>query len=125
MPKAMRTKAAPRGWPKTPAKLSPGEEAFALHCRAEFHPLNQPVREHFFHPTRKWRFDFAFPAAKLAVEIEGGIFSGGRHTRGSAFISDCAKYNAAVLLGWRVLRYFTDQVTDGTAINDVKRALTS
>ena len=49
--------------------LSQGEEAFALHCRAE---KLEPVREYIFHPKRKWRFDFYFPERKLAVEIEGG-----------------------------------------------------
>lgn len=104
-------------------KLSPGEEAFALHCRVSLHPVNQPVREYKFHPERKWRFDFAFPAEKLAVEIEGGVFSGGRHGRGLGFINDCIKYNAAVKLGWRVLRYSTDMVISGDAMNDVMEAL--
>ena len=63
------------------------------------------IEEHKFHETRKWRFDFAWPDQKLAVEVEGGAFSGGRHTRGIGFVKDCEKYNAAVLAGWRVLRF--------------------
>ena len=59
---------------KTPRPLSPGECAFALHCRAE---KLEPVRELQFHLDRKWRFDFAFVPEKLAVEIEGGLFVGG------------------------------------------------
>ena len=98
---------------KVPASGSPGEESFALHCRVE---KLSPLREHVFHPTRKWRFDFAFPDNMLAVEIEGGY--GGRHQRGG-FKTDMEKYNAAAKLGWRVLRYTTRMVTDGTAINDV------
>lgn len=62
-------------------------------------------KEYKFHPTRKWRFDFADPDNKVAVEIDGGVFSGGRHTRGSGFRADCEKINAAAVLGWRVLRY--------------------
>jgi very-short-patch-repair endonuclease len=100
--------------------LSPGEEAFALHCRAEFHPINQPVREFVFAPPRKWRFDFFFPAKKLAVEIEGGY--GGRHQRGG-FAKDMEKHNAAAKVGIIVLRYTTKMVTDGTAINDVLEIL--
>ena len=61
-------------------------------------------REHRFDPSRRWRFDFACPAARVAVEIEGGIWSGGRHTRGVGFISDCEKYNAAAAAGWSVFR---------------------
>lgn len=64
-----------------------------------------PVHEYKFCPYRRWRFDFAWPEKKIAVECEGGCWSGGRHTRGSGFIKDAEKYNCAVLMGWRVLRY--------------------
>ena len=64
-----------------------------------------PVREHVFHTTRKWRFDFAWVAERLAVEIEGGMFKGGGHQRGRAYQKNCEKYNAATVMGWRVLRY--------------------
>jgi len=63
------------------------------------------VREHRFHPERRWRFDFADVQNKIAVEIDGGAFSGGRHTRGGGFVADCEKINAAIVLGWRVFRY--------------------
>lgn len=74
---------------------------------------------------RRWRFDFAWPAQKLAVEIEGGTFSGGRHTRGSGFEADAEKYAEAVLAGWRVLRVSTAMVTDGRALRLVERAFRS
>ena len=57
--------------------------------------LPEPVREFKFHPTRRWRFDFAWPDHKVAAEVEGGTWTGGRHTRGSGFEKDCHKYNAA------------------------------
>lgn len=98
---------------KIPSALSPGEEAFALHCRAE---NLEPVREFAFHATRKWRFDFYFPAKKLAVEIEGGY--GGRHQR-TGFATDMAKYNAAVSMGILVLRFTTRDVLRGNAIAQV------
>lgn len=69
-----------------------------------------PEREHRFHPTRDWRFDFAWPALKVAVEVEGGTWVTGRHSRGSGFAKDAEKYNAAVGLGWFVLRYTTDML---------------
>lgn len=96
--------------------LSPGEEAFSLHCRVEH--LN-PEREFYFAKPRQWRFDFAFPAIKLAIEIEGGTWSGGRHSRGSGMETDMEKYNTAAMLGWHVLRYSTGMVKAGTAINEV------
>lgn len=64
-----------------------------------------PLPEFQFHPARRWRFDFAWPAHCLAVELEGGTYSGGRHTRGAGYTADCEKYNAAVAQGWRVLRF--------------------
>lgn len=101
---------------------SEGEEMLALHIRAE--KLPAPEREFRFHSERMWRFDFAWPAPrKLAVEVEGGVWTKGRHTRGSGYVKDLAKYNAAALAGWRVLRFATEQVRDGTAINAIKEAL--
>jgi len=70
-----------------------------------------PVREHVFHFHRKWRFDFAWPDYLVAVEIQGGTWINGGHSRGSGFQKDCDKSNDAVLLGWRVLRYTTDDLT--------------
>ncbi len=71
--------------------------------------LPNPEREFKFSPSRKWRFDFAYPDLKIAIEIEGGVWARGRHTRPQGFIDDCEKYNAAVLLGWRVLRAVPEQ----------------
>lgn len=63
---------------------------------------------------RRWAFDFAWPDEQLAIEIEGGIYVGGRHVRGAAFEVDTVKYNTAALLGWRVLRFGPAAVrTDG------------
>jgi very-short-patch-repair endonuclease len=102
------------------ARLRPseGEEALALHIRAE--KLPPPKREYRFAPDRRWRFDFAWPERKFAVEVEGGIFTSGRHGRGTGMLADMEKYNRAAMDGWRVLRFFTDQVRDGTAIAAVK-----
>lgn len=69
-----------------------------------------PVREFRFHPEREWRFDFAWPDAKLAVELEGvgtGSKGKGRHQRLPGMREDCEKYNEAVRLGWRVLRFMS------------------
>lgn len=69
-------------------------------------------REISFHPARRWRFDFAWPAARVAVEVEGGIWSAGpsRHLTGAGFIEDAEKYNAAAALGWCVQRWPTDWI---------------
>jgi very-short-patch-repair endonuclease len=67
-------------------------------------------REYQFLPDRKFRFDFAWPGCLVAVEMEGGIWVGGSHTRGVRYRSDCEKYNLATLVGWRVLRYTTSDL---------------
>jgi hypothetical protein len=97
--------------PKVPSK---GEQAFALHCQVKLHPCNQPVREHVFHPTRKWRIDFSWPHLKLAVEIESSV-----HRIKSRFASDIPKYNELQKQGWTLLRYTRQMVEAGTAIDDV------
>lgn len=80
-------------------------------------------REFKFCDTRKWRFDFAWPGhEKLALEVEGGTHSGGRHVTGTGFEADCRKYAEAVLEGWRVLRVTGGQVHSGLAAQWVARA---
>lgn len=102
-----------------PSKL---EELFALHLLGSGLEL-MPVREYKFHPERRWRFDFCFPESKLAIEIDGGTWSGGRHTTGIGFRNDCEKMNNAVLLGWRMLRFTADQVRSGEALRVTLEAL--
>ena len=70
-------------------------------------------QEHRFHPERRWRFDFILPEHRIAIEIEGGIWVNGRHSRGYGFQKDLFKYNQAVMLGWRVLRFSTQDVLKG------------
>jgi very-short-patch-repair endonuclease len=77
--------------------------------------LPKAEREFKFHPTRKWRADLAWPKAGLIVEVDGGVWSGGRHTRPGGYIKDCEKLNAATLLGWRIMRFTTDDLGAGTA----------
>ena len=97
------------------------EEDFSLQMRIA--KLPTPIREHPFHPERKWRMDYAWPDQKVGAEIEGGIWVEGRHNRGIGFMKDCEKYNAAALLGWWVFRFPTNMVRDGTALNTISAAL--
>lgn len=85
--------------------------------------IPKPEREYRFHPVRRWRFDLAWPVYKVAVEVEGGIYSNGRHNRGAGFEADCEKYNAATLLGWRVLRCTAKTIKSGTILNDIEEAI--
>lgn len=67
--------------------------------------------EYRFAPPRKWRADFAHLESKTLIEIEGGIWTGGRHTTGAGFNRDLEKYFEAQLAGWRVFRLGHDQLT--------------
>lgn len=77
---------------------------FAAACNAE--SMHAPEREYKFDEInkRKWPFDFAWPEHKIALEIEGAVWTNGRHTRGSGFVKDLEKYNEAAMQGWAVLR---------------------
>jgi hypothetical protein len=69
---------------------------------------------------RLWKFDYAIPEKLVAVEIEGGVYVQGRHTRGQGYIKDMEKYNAAIELGWVVLRYTPYQKFYVTTIEQIK-----
>ena len=64
-------------------------------------------REYPFMPDRKWAFDCAFPAEKIAIEIDGGQWqvTGRDQTR------EAERHNAATLAGWLVL-HFTSAMID-------------
>lgn len=85
--------------------------------------LPLPEFEFKFHEERLWRADFAWPDSMLIVEYEGGIFTGGRHTRGVGYENDCHKYNQATLLGYRVIRITAGMVKSGVALEITERAL--
>lgn len=69
-----------------------------------------PEKEVRFHPTRRWRFDRAWVKQKVAVEIDGGVFIRGRHTRGMGYHRQIEKQNQAQVCGWAVLRYDTKHI---------------
>ena len=72
-------------------------------------------REYKFHPRRRWKFDFVDLASRVAIEVEGGTWAGGRHTTGRGYSADCQKYNQATLLGWVVFRFTSDMLRDDPA----------
>lgn len=114
--------------------MSEAEETLALHLRA--HGI-QFEREYRFGAMaaggigkglrdrlasaglRDWRADFALIDHRLLVEIEGGGWSGGRHTRGTGFEADLAKYDAAMRLGFTVYRCSPAMVKNGRAIETI------
>lgn len=82
----------------------------SLEKKFEFILLASKLQKKFepevkFHPSRRWRFDFADWENMIAVELEGGTWIQGGHSRGVGYEKDTIKYNEAVKLGWKVLRY--------------------
>jgi len=115
-----KTKAKPKAKAKKQSAGSKGEEALAAQLQAAGVSFE---REQLLIPGRRFRFDFVITGSDLVIEVEGGTWSGGRHTSGVGFRSDCFKYNKALELGYRVLRYTTDMVTKGEAIAQVMEIL--
>lgn len=74
--------------------------------------LPMPEAEFKFHPTRKWRFDFAYPTRLVALEVDGGIWVAGRHSRGSGLLKEHEKMNAAAERGWLIFRCTPQTVGD-------------
>lgn len=87
--------------------------------------LPMPTPEYRFHPERKWRIDYYFEqdGKKVALEVEGGVWTGGRHTRGSGYVKDVEKYNALTLAGIYLLRTFPDELHKKGTFEMVKAAL--
>lgn len=85
--------------------------------------LPVPEMEYQFHDTRKWRFDFCWVVEKVALEVEGAIWTGGRHSRGSGVVKDIEKYNAAALAGYMVLRCTPQELCMLETVKMVERGL--
>lgn len=91
----------------------------ALHLKANGIPF---IVEHRFHSVRKWRYDFCLNN-RLLVDIDGGIWIQGHHSRGKGMEDDFEKMWEAVLLGYRVMKFSTGQVKSGVAIETIRRAM--
>ncbi len=99
------------------------QRAFDQLCAAAGLPC--PTHEFYFHPTRKWRIDVCWPDFMTALEIEGGIWSGGRHVHPIGFIKDCEKYNEIAIAGYRLLRCSKQDADSGKVLELVCRARTA
>lgn len=82
-----------------------------------------PLEEFRFHSTRKWRFDFAWPSVKVALEVEGGIWIRGGHVRGGGFLEDAEKLNSAQRLGWSVYKFTPRQMDENDVAAFLKEVL--
>ena len=112
------------------ARVGGDAEANVTHCDLLAALLEQNgcggfIREHAFALPRRFRFDFAWCRERLACELDGKVWAMGRHNRGSGIIRDWEKRNMAVLLGWRVIGFTTDDLENRPAyiVTTVQEAL--
>lgn len=101
-------------------KVSKGEALLENHLNALKIPFTKEFR---FHPDRKWQADFRIDDMPILVEVEGGVFSNGRHTRGEGYTNDCEKYSAAAVNGWYVIRGTTEQIKAGLVIQWIEKLI--
>tara|TARA_R110002012_G_scaffold18762_2_gene68569 strand:+ start:679 stop:1083 length:405 start_codon:yes stop_codon:yes gene_type:complete len=81
------------------------------------------ILEYKFHDTRKWRIDIFIPDLKVAIELEGGVYTYGRHTRPKGFLADIEKYNKISILGLKLLRYAHVEHTYNDILKDLKELI--
>lgn len=93
------------------------EILLAIHFAEIF---GEGICEYRFHPVRKWRFDCCAPSFKAAAEVQGGIWTAGRHSRGAGSQSDMDKLNTAIGMGWRVLLLSTADVLSGRDLDHLR-----
>ena len=100
-------------------------KAFRQLCVSE--GLPEPISEHKFHDTRRWRLDYFFDTGdvKIALEVEGGVWVRGRHTRGSGFVKDMEKYNQVAAYGIFLLRVQPKDLLTMDTVNLVKQVIAS
>lgn len=108
----VQSKTVARSAPKQKQKKEPSVGERLLSKQLDL--LKIPYATEFkFHPKRKWSADFVIEGYPILVEVEGGVFSNGGHTRGSGYTTDCEKYSNAAMLGYYVIRGTTEQVRKG------------
>ena len=86
--------------------------------------LPEPTYEHRFSTTRKWRFDIFFPEANLAVEVQGAVWTGGRHSRGKGIKGDIEKHTAAQRMGYRIVYTTPDELCMSEFVDALKDIMT-
>ena len=93
-------------------KMSLAKKRLHYRVTKQLWGLPSPEAEVLFHPTRKWRFDYAWPDQKIALEVHGATHNNGRHTRGKGYANDREKMNEAQLLGWIVIEVASENIPD-------------
>jgi hypothetical protein len=83
------------------SRLDNAKDFFARMLQAAF---PDAITEYRFYSKRRWRLDWYVPSIRVGIEIEGGIWTRGRHNRPLGFMRDMEKYNSAALMGITIYR---------------------
>jgi very-short-patch-repair endonuclease len=96
-------------------------QTFLLMLKARKMPT--PTLEYVFAPPRRFRLDYAWVEQKVGLEVDGGIWTGGAHGRGTGILRDQTKTNLAAGLGWRILRCTPSKLMADETLDHIARAL--
>lgn len=123
-PKKKRTKTVKTGWIDDSRNIknkSSKKDPFILLVDQNLKEDVWP--EFYFSPDRQWRFDYCIPQHMIFIEVEGGVWTGGRHTRPQGFLNDAEKYNSATALGWKMIRVTPPTLLSESTINLIKKTI--
>lgn len=101
--------------------MSKLEDKLTLQCRLV--GLPPPDREVKLIPGRRYRWDLVWQAQRVVVEIQGGTWSRGAHSRGVGQARDAEKQALATLAGYRCLSVTSDQIRSGQAVGWIEALL--
>ena len=99
--------------------MSALEDALALQLRAARIKFEREVR---FAPPRRFRLDFVLPH-RLAIEVQGGVWTRGAHSRGAGQAIDAEKGYLALLNGYRILYLTTDHIKSGVGLRWIEELM--
>ncbi len=90
----------------------------------KLHKIPTPTTElAFAAPLRKWRFDYCWIPERVGLEVDGSIWTAGRHTRGSGWLKDSEKLNTAATMGFRMLRCTPQQLHSLDLLDVIRKTL--
>jgi hypothetical protein len=104
--------------------MSELQRRFGLNWESWF-PEIDLFSEWRFMPPRRFRFDFAHPESRVAIEIQGAIWVNGRHSRGSGLLKEHEKLNLAAAQGWRVFFLSVNTINDHSLYDQIAQTITS
>ena len=116
LPPAVQTSLSVEQMKKAIKKAKTGELEATMLSQIAAARLLPCSPQYVFHSTRKWRFDFAWPEIRFAVEVNGGIYVRGGHSRGKGQENDMEKIAEAAILGWTTICVSSNQIKSGEAL---------